>query len=69
MRTPRDKGYGLPELPPLTMMQQAAAGLHEAYTAYVGAGFEPHQALYLVGQFVNPAHHQPPPAPPSGQQP
>lgn len=68
MRIPHNpRRDDMPDLPTMTMMAQAAASLHEAYTAYVEAGFAPHQALYLVGLFVTPQHQQP--QPPPGPQP
>lgn len=56
--------HNIPGVPSLTVMGQAAAQLHEAYTAYVEAGFAPHQALYLVGLFVSNARPQEPTPPP-----
>lgn len=38
---------------PITQLAAAAVSLHELYTAYVGAGFNEHQALYLVGQILS----------------
>lgn len=37
---------------PLTGLAQAAAAIHEMFTAYVDAGFTEQQALYLVGRIV-----------------
>lgn len=37
---------------PITQLAQAAASLHELFTAYVAAGFTENQALYLVGQII-----------------
>lgn len=34
---------------PMTRMGENAAGLHECYLSYVGAGFTEPQALYLIG--------------------
>lgn len=42
---------------PLTPLEQTAAAAHEVYLAYVGAGFTPKQALYLVGQHARGARH------------
>ncbi|SET48766.1 hypothetical protein [Nonomuraea wenchangensis] len=38
---------------PITLLAAAAVQLHEAYMAYVGAGFNENQALYLVGQILS----------------
>jgi hypothetical protein len=37
---------------PITELATAAVSLHELFSAYVGAGFNENQALYLVGQLV-----------------
>lgn len=37
---------------PITQLAAGAAAAHEMYTAYTDAGFNEHQALYLVGQIL-----------------
>lgn len=44
---------------PITQLAQAAVGLHELFTAYIGAGFTENQALYLVGQSISAATRGP----------
>jgi hypothetical protein len=36
----------------MTELAQAAAQLHELFTAYVDAGFTEQQALYLIGKLI-----------------
>lgn len=44
---------------PMTQMAEAAAQLHEMFTAYTEAGFTEQQALYLVGQHIRAISQQP----------
>jgi hypothetical protein len=44
---------------PITALAQSAVGAHEMFIAFVGAGFTDSQALYLVGQVMVSAMHNP----------
>jgi hypothetical protein len=37
---------------PFTQLQESAANLHEYFMSLMEAGFERHEALYLVGQVL-----------------
>lgn len=38
---------------PISELAQGAAQMHELFTAYLEAGFNEHQALYLLGQIIH----------------
>lgn len=38
---------------PISDLAQSAAQMHELFTAYLDAGFNEQQALYLLGQIIH----------------